>query len=322
LRNKKNGLCIFTVIFIFLTPVLSWSSEDKVLNETHDCDNAAGHPHDPGRWTEYPITDSDLAPAMGIRFCTRAVEEFPETPRFHFQLGRAHWVGKNYREALNSFKKAFSMGYHPAAKYIGDAYQFGFGLPNDEEPSQEIAKEWYSKAMETDFPPALEAYMKLRGYDEETVSKTTFNASIFQNSKLMGYIYAGNISKLEKVPATTLIYMETMLATLTDSTIFFIDSKCPPLVRRFMAKYQVGFSKFGTLITSLGNQAQMRDFIKSKLFDATIRDKAYKDTLTLAETHGCDSQTAQTIYKNISKFVSHMNKRFITEGTKAFQNVK
>ena len=90
----------------------------------HPCDALAGHPGDPGHQGD-GVNDADVVPAEAIQQCTLAVKQQPRNARFHFQLGRAYWLGKQYDNAVASLLVAEEMKYAAAHHYLGLAYEQG-----------------------------------------------------------------------------------------------------------------------------------------------------------------------------------------------------
>ena len=95
------------------------------------CDALASYPADPGRYAA-GVTDEQFAPGAAVDACRAAVDADPQLPRSWFQLGRSYWIAQRDEEALAAFVEAAKLGYAPAMKFIGDAYNEGRGLPPGE----------------------------------------------------------------------------------------------------------------------------------------------------------------------------------------------
>lgn len=152
-------LSFLVFVVIIYCPSFLWA-EDRIYQKTHECDNLAAHPNDAGPWGQkwaVGVPDEDIVPGPAISFCTQAVEQYPETIRFRFQLGRALLAGKRFDEAFKVFNSASNRGYVPAAKYLGDAYINIDKLPSGFETDVEKAKEYYLLASEAGFGPATDA---------------------------------------------------------------------------------------------------------------------------------------------------------------------
>lgn len=89
------------------------------------CDTLAGQPFDlqgvanPGVRAAYIEVDDARAA------CLEAVTNFPEVPRFVFQLGRAEQAGGQANSALGLFETAAKMGHIRANTSLGLLYAFG-----------------------------------------------------------------------------------------------------------------------------------------------------------------------------------------------------
>lgn len=92
----------------------------------HKCDDAAAHVDDSQKVGQ-GLSDKAVDPVRAITACSKAVLKNPEIARFHFQLGRAYWIAKKYKEAIAQLRQAVEMQYAPAAWYLGEAYRQGLG---------------------------------------------------------------------------------------------------------------------------------------------------------------------------------------------------
>jgi hypothetical protein len=151
-RRVHVSFLLVTVAALGLA-ACNMSTQAKEFEDVHRCDEFAAHPGDPGKWAP-GVAEEDLVPGPAMRFCKQAVEEHPETARFHFQLGRALWAAERIEEGIESFLKAQKMEYGPAYAYLADAYQAG--LVPGEEADPDFARELYEKAAEAGFKPAIE----------------------------------------------------------------------------------------------------------------------------------------------------------------------
>jgi len=117
------------------------SAQDAPLTP---CDTYAASPFDPQRQT---TGVSVVNPALAIPACHSAIQTDPTSPRLNFQLGRAYFAAKNFRESLPFFLRAAEQGYAAAETALGDAFQSGTGVPQ----SYADAIHWYSKAAKQGF---------------------------------------------------------------------------------------------------------------------------------------------------------------------------
>lgn len=107
------------VPLVALTLALACGQAQAV--EVHECDVQAAHPSDPDH-VGTAKGSGEVVTHLAIPACRRAVSEYPETARFHYQLGRAivYWAGANGAddaEGVASVELASSMG-HTQAQFV------------------------------------------------------------------------------------------------------------------------------------------------------------------------------------------------------------
>ncbi|MEZ5912118.1 MAG: hypothetical protein R3D84_07780 [Paracoccaceae bacterium] len=118
------------------------------FDDVHDCDTFAAHPRDPNRWAA-GVDDEEIIPGPAVKYCREAVEDYPETPRFQFQLGRALWAANRLEEGTEVFLTLEeNFEYEPVYAYLGDAFQFGIG---GMEVDEGLASELYAIAEASGF---------------------------------------------------------------------------------------------------------------------------------------------------------------------------
>lgn len=84
MRAALAALALAPALALAASPALALSEDDTPLTA---CDILAGHPSDPGNITEgVSSTAADVDRA--IPACERAVEQYPDSPRQRYQLGR------------------------------------------------------------------------------------------------------------------------------------------------------------------------------------------------------------------------------------------
>jgi hypothetical protein len=152
-ETRYGGRPLFLFVTLLALGLSACDKKSAGFEELHKCDEYAAHPEDPGRWAD-GVREEDLLPGPAVRFCRQAVDEHPDTARFHFQLGRALWAAGKIEEGVEEFKMAQKMKYAPAYAYLADAYQEG--LVPGEEADPERAQELYTEAAEAGFQPAAE----------------------------------------------------------------------------------------------------------------------------------------------------------------------
>ena len=107
----------------------------------NDCDRLAAHPYDPSKVAS-GLQMAEIDSARAIAACRTAVAAHLDTPRFHFQLGRALQQSKNFDEAMTEYRKAADAGYLQAMNNVGLMYLNGTGVAQDGAK----ALEWFRKA--------------------------------------------------------------------------------------------------------------------------------------------------------------------------------
>jgi TPR repeat protein len=94
----------------------------------HECDRLAASPFEASRPPGIPgILRNKIDFSNAIPACTEAVNEYPQTPRFAFQLGRAYFAGGKRTEAVSWFRKVAEQGYALAQAGLGQMYETGDG---------------------------------------------------------------------------------------------------------------------------------------------------------------------------------------------------
>ena len=107
----------------------------------HDCDRLAANPHDPVRMGDGVELDQ-IQVEEAVRTCQRALEAYPGTARFEYQLGRAFQRKESYGEALTHFRSAADKAYAAAMNNLGLMYAQGRGVAKDDTQ----AVRWYRTA--------------------------------------------------------------------------------------------------------------------------------------------------------------------------------
>ena len=88
-----------------------------IVPPQHLCDELAAHPWDNQRLGIGPAAESSSIKAdQAIAACQDAVNEYPQTSRFLFQLGRSYDAKKQYHDALKYYQQAIEHNY-VAAQY-------------------------------------------------------------------------------------------------------------------------------------------------------------------------------------------------------------
>ncbi len=107
----------------------------------HECDRLAAHKHDRQRAADGVLLE-DIDAAKAIEACSTALEDFPETPCFEFQFGRALMAGRRDEGAVVHYRAAAEQGFTPAQAALGQAYFDGAGVTRN----QQTAFNWFWKS--------------------------------------------------------------------------------------------------------------------------------------------------------------------------------
>ncbi len=107
----------------------------------NNCDRLAAHPYDPSK-VAAGLQMNEMDSGRAITACRSAIAAHADTPRFHFQLGRALQKTKSFDEAMAEYRKAADAGYPQAMNNVGLMYLNGTGVAQDGAK----ALEWFRKA--------------------------------------------------------------------------------------------------------------------------------------------------------------------------------
>jgi len=121
---------------------LSGCSDGK-FEGVHEVDRLLSHPDDPARMAEGVPMDS-IVPGAALHVAQLAVEEYPETPRFYYLLGRAYLASGAPEAAESAFLEAAKRNYVMAHYNLGLEYAQRISS----EESQQIAVRHFYAAYE------------------------------------------------------------------------------------------------------------------------------------------------------------------------------
>ncbi len=256
------------------------------------CDALASYPADPGRYAA-GVTDEQFAPGAAVDACRAAVDADPQLPRSWFQLGRSYWIAQRDEEALAAFVEAAKLGYAPAMKFIGDAYNEGRGLPPGEQQSLDTAIAWYKKAEESGFRDARRAVEE----SERVLASLRFDPSGFQNPNYMTRMYDGEFEKIEN-PILFLRYVRAFSEELGGTNIFFIDQDCQGMVTTLGSTIN-GFQQLSGYLTAAQTQEGMGEILLSLIASSYIDDQGMRDAGILMSRYKCNSPITRKIVNNV-----------------------
>jgi tetratricopeptide (TPR) repeat protein len=129
--------------FVFLCVLpLVWSTNAFAQEAPiTDCDGYAAADHDPQRKST-GISIDKINPSLAVPACEAAVQQYPDSSRLVFQLGRAYEKANNFEAAVAQYRKAADQGYAGAQHNLGMMYAKGQGVPRD----YAQALSWFRKA--------------------------------------------------------------------------------------------------------------------------------------------------------------------------------
>jgi len=123
MRGLFHGATWLVVLGVIAAPArAAITACDELAASEHDA-NAVG----PG------VAPQALDAEAAVAACSAAIEQAPDTARFHFQLGRALTMRNRHKQALQSYRRALELDPHYAAAAIGIglAYLGGRGVERD-----------------------------------------------------------------------------------------------------------------------------------------------------------------------------------------------
>ena len=183
----------------------------SLLDLIQDCDILAAHPDDAQRMAD-GIADDKIVPRLAIAACENATKENSSEARFVFQLGRAQLAAGQKEKAVEQFRKAADSGYAAGPAYLGDAYQFGYGVKLD--PAQ--ARNHYAEALKGGFARA-----------EGQIEMLTFDPSNYA-AAVVGKLYGGDIGALRANDGQVRNYVYSFVTALAQECGLILE---PPSVQ-------------------------------------------------------------------------------------------
>jgi uncharacterized protein YecT (DUF1311 family) len=105
------------------------------------CDTYAGSDPDPHH-VGMGVPVERINPALAIPACVSALQQYPNSNRLIFELGRAYHRSGESNYALSLYEKAANRGYGMAQNNLGALYATGQGVPQN----YPEALKWYRKA--------------------------------------------------------------------------------------------------------------------------------------------------------------------------------
>ena len=140
---------IFALAGASVLAVLSAQPVSAQTAPPHLCDTLAANPLDEARKAP-GVETANLKGEPARAACQDALKEYPNEPRFQFQLGRAMRALNLNEDALFWYRKAAETGYAGAQNSLGVMFMQGLGVKAD----CNEAVRWYAKAAAQGYEPA------------------------------------------------------------------------------------------------------------------------------------------------------------------------
>ena len=246
-----------------------------LLDLVTECDVLAAHPDDPQRMAE-GVSDDRIVPRLAMLACERALQEDALDPRLSFQMGRALSAAGKRAKAFEHLKRAAEARHAAAYAYLGDAYQFGYGVPSD------LAKALgaYKSAQAGGFASA-----------EAQIEQITFDKSIFALD-VLSLVFEQRLPDLARHSddAATKRAMRSYVFSLTQRLI----SECGKVLTpaNVVKLYRYRFGGDWTNETDAPIDVSIQNAIGEVDANAFLR------------RHGCEGAVARHVFSVLDRFLS------------------
>jgi hypothetical protein len=250
------------------------SLDVSVMDLVEECDVLAAHPEDPQRMAE-GVDDDKIVPRLAVLACESAMKKQPEDPRFPFQLGRSVLARGDKDKALTLFQDAAKKGYAAAYGYMGDAYQFGYGVA----VNPAAALENYRKAADGGFEAA-----------KNQIDQLNFDRSIFAVSEYIDALFTPDLNKLQTNSATADIspVVRNYIYTLTNQLTEECGQVVLPanVVGFYSYRYPSGWTPQADEPVGVAIQTALGEY----------------DAKAFLKRHGCGGPVAKHIFASLNNF--------------------
>ncbi|MCJ2020418.1 hypothetical protein MKK84_23800 [Methylobacterium sp. E-065] len=245
------------------------NSQNADTSEVTLCDQLASDPDDPNRMST-GIEFKDIVPLRALKACQDAVSQFPNTPRFYFQLGRAQRATNKSGDSIKSIAHASHMGYAAAD------YEFGF---------------LYSLSQEDRGIAKARAFLHRAIDGGVTAAQTLLNSLEFHREHFkQGYILDSALNdKPPANPQRSLLYFRTFID-------IFYNSDAPDCSKLVPSPIKVAADVFG-VIGGFG------EALGNPFGTASLNKDAENDALQFVKDYGCTGYVAKKMFSSIGSFV-------------------
>lgn len=247
----------------------------SVTDIVQECDVLAAHPSDPQRVSE-GVADDKIVARLAILACEMAAKNDPSDPRHVFQLGRAILAAGRKADATPHFQRAADRSYAAAWAYLGDAHQFGYGVPVD----LEKARAAYIKSVQGGFQAASDLVDQMNFLPEQ------------YSVTLVGQIYSGDhgaigtLSRDAERRWPTRAYIFSFVQKLMAECDAVIAA--PTYLSLLTFRYGPAWANEGEPPTAAGIYAAAGEH----------------DAGTFARRHGCEGVIAKHVFRSLDLFIA------------------
>lgn len=276
--------------------ILEESKPPTVGSHVSDCDLLAAHPDDPEKNEVAGIADEDMDGKMAVTACLDEVEEDPDDPVLHFQLGRAYWKLEQYDKAVEQLLVAAEDDHGGALAYLGDVVLYGVG---GVESDPEVARQLYARAVEEGFEPAsvlVDAIVTDPKTDEpEAVAASSGAAESadleesYHHPDLMEALSNGQASPPGVWPGRMMIY--------SFSSITGVFSKCEDLSPKGFDSKEAFLKAMNTHLTYTEKLNLAHSYDNGAF--AEFQEAASEDGIRLVSVKGCAASETKTLVKTV-----------------------
>lgn len=242
----------------------------SALDDVDECDLLAAHPSDSERVAE-GVADDAIVPRLAIKACEAAVKRSPNEARFIFQLGRALLAGKRRQEAVQKFEQVAQRDYAAGLAYLGDAYQFGYGVKADAQKALEA----YRKAVERGFEPA-----------QGQIEMLTFQPEKYLTD-IPALLFRGEVASLTDATRQPMnVYLYGFVTTLAQEC----HSLLPPIAMRqvLVRRYPSGWTPEADVTVDVMRTGPAGEF----------------DAKAFVQRHGCDGPIAKEMGERLATLLA------------------
>jgi TPR repeat protein len=250
-----------------ITPTAAQEPSNSLLDLVHECDILAAHPDDAQRMSD-GVADDNIVPRLAVTACESAVNGNGAEQRFVFQLGRALLASGQKEKAVEQFRRAADSGYAAAHAYLGDAFQFGYGVKAD--PAQ--ARTHYAEALKGGFSRA-----------EGQIEMLTFDPANY-SVPAVGMIYGGQFDALRAGDGQLRNYVYSFVTALGEECGTFLEPAA--ITSLYLYRYPDSWKPEDDAAVRIGVMGGVAEY----------------DAKRFLQRHGCEGPVALQMTGNINRF--------------------